>query len=92
MVQGEEILESHQLYDRVLACIDRLESGIWCRLILELLVFLIHNKMLDLVHVGFIHIYFPQFLTDELFDVLLFEVVHLCVSLGKLNTRVRDDC
>ena len=51
-----------------------------------------HNNIVDILHVGFIHIFLPQFLTDGLVNVLLLQVGHLCVSLGKLNTHARDHC
>ena len=41
------------------------------------------------MHVSFIHIFLPQFLTDGLVNVLLFEVGHLCVCLGTLGACVR---
>ena len=43
------------------------------------------------MHVVFIHIFLPQFITDGLLDVLLFEVCHLSISLGVLNAHVWDD-
>ena len=50
-----------------------------------------HKKIVDNVNVGFIHIFFPQFLTDGIVDVLLFGVCHIYVSLGMLAMRVWDD-
>ena len=51
-----------------------------------------HNKIVDIVHVGFIHILIPQFLTDGLVNVIILEVGHLCIRLGMIDTCVRDDC
>ena len=51
-----------------------------------------HNKIVDLVPVSFIHILLPQFLTDGLVNVLLFEVGNFCVYLGTHNARVGGDC
>ena len=51
-----------------------------------------HKKIVDHVHVGFIHIFIPQFLTDGIIDVIIFEIGHLYVSLGMLDTRVWDYC
>ena len=48
------------------------------------------NNILDLVHVSYIHIFLPQFLTDGLATVTLFVVGHLWVRLGTLDTRFRD--
>ena len=50
-----------------------------------------HKNIVDNVHVGFINIFLPQFLTDGIIDVLLFEVGHIYVSLGMIDTRVWDD-
>ena len=44
------------------------------------------------MHVSFIHILLPQFLTDSLVNILLFEVGYFCVHLGKLGAHVRDYC
>ena len=49
-----------------------------------------HKKIVDNVNVGFIHIFFPQFLTDGIVGVLLFEVCYIYVSLGMLDMRVWD--
>ena len=51
-----------------------------------------YNKVVDLVHVCFVDILLPQFLTDSLFNSLLSKVGRLHVRFGTLNTRVRDDC
>ena len=51
-----------------------------------------HNKIVDIVHVSFIHILLPQLLMYSLVNVILLEIDHLCVRLGMLDTRVRDDC
>ena len=75
-----------------MACIDRPEGGVRCRLILKFLVVLNHNKTVYLIHVGFIHIFITQFLTDGPVDVLLLDVARLYVSLGMLDAHVRDYC
>ena len=41
------------------------------------------------MHVSFIHILLPQFLTDILINILLFELGHICIRLGTLSSRVR---
>ena len=56
-----------------------------------MLIFLAHNKIVYLVHVGFIHILLPLFLTDGLFNVILLNVGCLCVHIGTLNAHVGDD-
>ena len=55
-----------------------------------MLVCLTHNKIVDLLHVCFIHTLLSQSLTNSLVNILLFEVVHFFVCLGTLNARVRD--
>ena len=50
-----------------------------------------HNKIVDLVHICFINILLTQFLTDGLINIILFKVGHLCICLGTLGNRVRDD-
>ena len=91
LIREAEFLEYHQVSDRVSAQFNRLEGGIQCRLILQLFIGPTHNEILYLVHVGFIYIFLPQFLTDSLIDVLLFEVCHLYVSFGTLGASVRHD-
>ena len=62
-----------------------------CRRLLQLLVCLTQNNILDLVHVSFIHTLIPQFLIDGLVNILIFEEGNLCIHLGILDDRVRDD-
>ena len=40
------------------------------------------DEIVYLVYVGFIHIFIPQFLMDDIINVLLFEVGHIYVSFG----------
>ena len=74
----------------VLDCIDLLEGGVRYRLILKFLISMTPKNIVNIVYVGFIHLFLPQFLTDGLVNILLFEVGHLCVSIGMLDDRVRD--
>ena len=71
LVQEVEIIEDHQVYNMVFYCIDRLEGGIRCRLILHLLVSMTHNEIVNIFNFGLIHIFIPQFLMDDLVDVIL---------------------
>ena len=57
-----------------------------------MLVLLNYNKVVDLVHVCFVDILLPQFLTDGLINTLIFEVGHLHARFGMLGARGRDDC
>ena len=43
------------------------------------------------MHVCFVEILLPQFLTNILANTLLFEVGHLHVRFGTLDTRIRDN-
>ena len=43
------------------------------------------------MHVSFIHILLPRFLTDIIYNVLLIEVGNLSICLGTLSAFVRDD-
>ena len=72
LVREEELLGYHQLSDRVLTSIELLEGGVRCHLILQFIVGMTHKNIVDHVHVGFIHIFLPQFLTDDLVDVIIF--------------------
>ena len=51
-----------------------------------------HNNILDIVHFSIIHIFLPQFLTDSLINIIIFELGRICVHLGTLDTRFRDYC
>ena len=44
------------------------------------------------MYVGFIHVLLPQFLTNGLVNVLLFELGLFSVSLGMIDAHVWDDC
>ena len=44
------------------------------------------------MHVDLIHILIPLFLVDGLVNVLILEVGYLCIYLGMIEDRVRDDC
>ena len=59
---------------------------------MQLIVGLKHNKIVDILHVGFIYIFLPQFLTYGLVRVTLFEVVHLQVSFVTLEGCIWDYC
>ena len=48
--------------------------------------------MVDLMHVSFIHILLPHFLTDGPVNVLILEVCHFSACLGTLGARVRYYC
>ena len=78
--------------DRVLVYLDCLKGGVRCCLILQWLVGISHNKIVNIVHVGFVYIFLPWFLIDDLVDVLLFEVGHLYVTLGKVDVLVWVYC
>ena len=41
-----------------------------------------YNDIVDLMHVGFIFIFIPQFLTDGLIYVLLLKIGRIGVSFG----------
>ena len=43
------------------------------------------------MNVSFIHILLPQFLTDSLINILLFELGHICIHLGALSACFSDD-
>ena len=43
------------------------------------------------MHVSFINILLSQFLMDDIVNDLIYKVCHLCLHLGTLDTRVRDD-
>ena len=51
-----------------------------------------YRNIVDIVHVSFIHIILPHFLTDSLVNIIIFEVCHLSAHLGTLVGCVRDDC
>ena len=72
LVRQAELLGDNEVYNRVSAYLDHLEGGFQFRLLLHFLVCVNHNKILDLVHVSFIHILITQFLTDILVNTLLF--------------------
>ena len=91
LIIESELIQDHQVPYGVLACLDCVEGGIRCCLLLLLIVCLTYNKFVDIVHVCFVDILLPQFLMDILIDTLLFEVVHLCVCVGILKSYVRDD-
>ena len=75
----------------VLDFIDQLEGGFRCRLLLQFLIVLTHNNIVDIVHVGSIHIFLPMFLMDGLINVIIFEVGNFYVSIGTLNVSVLYD-
>ena len=50
-----------------------------------------HNYIVYFVHVGFVHIFITQFLTDGLISVLLFKLGHFYVSFGTLSARFCHD-
>ena len=50
-----------------------------------------HNKIVDLVHVGFLRIFITDFLKDGLIDVLLSEVGNFYVSLGTIDAHICDN-
>ena len=50
---------------------------------MQLPVCLIYNKIVDLVHVCFVHILLTQFLMDGLINIILLEVGHLYVHYGQ---------
>ena len=50
------------------------------------------DGIVDIVHVSFIKIILLQFLVDGLYSFLFFKLGHICVRLGTLDTRVKDDC
>ena len=50
------------------------------------------KNIIYLVHVSFIDILLYQFLTDGLINILIFEPGHLCVRLGTLGARTRNNC
>ena len=50
-----------------------------------------YNKVVDILHVCFVYILIPQFLTDSPVNSLLFEVGNLHVRFGTLGARGRDD-
>ena len=50
-----------------------------------------HNKIVDIVHVVFIHIFIPSFLTDGLINIIILEVGSFYNNRGTLNTSVCDD-
>ena len=85
-----ELFEYHQSYNRVSSCREHLEGGVRCRLLLKFFVYLTYNKIVDLVYVSFIHIFLPNDITDGLINALLFEVGHICVSPGTLDSRAWD--
>ena len=51
---------------------------------------MIYNKIVDIVHVCFLHILLPQFLTDGLVNIIIFEVGRVYFRFGTLDARVRD--
>ena len=87
-----ELLEDYQLSNRVSAYLDLLVDGFQCHLLLQLIVCLTQNKIVHILNIIFIHIFIPHFLKNGLVNVLLFEEGRICVRLGTLNTRSRDDC
>ena len=44
------------------------------------------------MHVSFIRILLPKFLTDILVNIILFGVGRLCARIGALDNSGRDDC
>ena len=92
LVIESELFEDNKVSNRVLSCLNLLEGGTQCCLLLYFLICMNHNNIVDLVHVGFIHIFLPQFMADGLANVLVFEVGHLCVSLGTFEDCVRGYC
>ena len=50
-----------------------------------------YNKVVGIVYVYFVDILLPQFLTDSLINIILFEVGHIHVIFETLDARIRDD-
>ena len=74
----------------VLSCLNRLEVGVRCRLLMQFLLYLTYNKVVHVVHVYFVDILLPHFLMDILINSLIFKVGHLHVRFGMIDTLVRD--
>ena len=51
-----------------------------------------HNSIVDIVHVGLIHILLHHFLMDILVNIVLFEVGRFSVRLGMLGAGISGDC
>ena len=58
---------------------------------MQLLVCLTQNKISDIVHVGFIHIFLPQFMIYVLINILLLKVGNLYASFRTIDASVSHD-
>ena len=70
LVREVELLEENQVSDRASSCVERLEDGVQYYLLVHLLIDLTQSKIVDLVHVSFIHILISKFLMNGLVEII----------------------
>ena len=68
-----------------------MESGAQWRFLLRLCIGLTHKEIVDIIHVGSIFIFLPQFSTNGLIDVIFLKIDHSGVSFGMLVSSIHHN-